>query len=85
MIHSPWIRPSGVPQHAVFRRLAPFPATFDLETAANIGAGDGPDVDAVEAVSRLVYRSLDEFDGSRRLSEQALREARTAGDPAPRS
>ena len=43
-------------ERAVFRRLAVFPATFDLAAAESVAGDD--DVDAVDCVLRLVDRSL---------------------------
>ena len=42
----------------MFRRLAVFPASFDLEAAEAIAGPVGTDVDVVDCVVRLVDRSL---------------------------
>ena len=49
-------------ERLVFRRLAVFPATFDLDAAAAIAADDSSDIDAVDCVLRLVDRSLVAYD-----------------------
>jgi predicted ATPase/class 3 adenylate cyclase len=45
-------------ERRVFRRLAIFPASFDLDAAEAVAGDDGGDVDAVGCLLRLVDRSL---------------------------
>jgi predicted ATPase/class 3 adenylate cyclase len=45
-------------ERRVFRRLAIFPASFDLDAAEAVAGDDAGDVDVVECVLRLVDRSL---------------------------
>lgn len=52
----------GEDERTVFRRLAVFPATFDLAAAEAIAGGEG--IDAVDAVLRLVDRSLVVYEAS---------------------
>jgi hypothetical protein len=47
-------------ERAVFRRLAVFPASFDVDAAEAVAGGDG--VDSVACLVRLVERSLVQFD-----------------------
>jgi predicted ATPase/class 3 adenylate cyclase len=49
-------------ERATFRRLSVFPASFDLRAAEAVAGGDG--IDVVDAVLRLVDRSLVSFDPS---------------------
>ena len=49
-------------ERRVFRRLAVFPATFDLDAAAAIATDDNAGIDAVDCVLRLVDRSLVAYD-----------------------
>jgi predicted ATPase len=51
-------------ERRLFRRLAVFPATFDLDAAEAIGAADDVDIDAVDCVLRLVDRSLVTYDAA---------------------
>ena len=56
---------------AVFRRLAVFPASFDLEAARAVC---GEDVDALGALGRLVDKSLVVADGARYRLPETIRE-----------
>ena len=50
------------PEQVVFRRLAVFPSSFDLDAAEAVAGG--PDTDAIEALMRLVEQSLVEHDAT---------------------
>ena len=50
-------------ERAVFRRLAVFPGSFDLEAAERVAEGDDP-VDVIDLVVHLVERSLVQYDGT---------------------
>jgi predicted ATPase/class 3 adenylate cyclase len=62
-------------ERLVFRRLAVFPASFDLEAAERV-TGTGGAVDVVDAVVRLVERSLVQYDslGDRYRMLETLRQ-----------
>ena len=59
------------PDRAVFRRLAVFPAGFDLEAARAVC---GEDADALGALARLVDKSLVVADGARYRLPETIRE-----------
>jgi len=50
-------------EQRVFRRLAVFPSSFDLDAAESVAGGDGS-VDVIDVVVRLVERSLVQHDSS---------------------